>query len=213
MPRTIALLLALLAWPAMAIDLRLPFGGRWFVLQGGDTPNVNHHMAVRSQWYGLDFGKLGGPDERALSTPQPTSVEAFFSWGVPVQAPADGEVVVAVRDLPDNPLGVRDEARPAGNHVILRVAEHRYVVLAHFQKDSLSVRPGDKVVRGQPLGRCGNSGNSDFPHLQLHVQDKPSLFTGTGQNPRFIAMDVQMNGMTFRNVDWPLLRGLFVNPR
>jgi len=37
-----------------ANEYHLPFMGRWFVMQGGDTPNVNHHMDVVAQWYGLD---------------------------------------------------------------------------------------------------------------------------------------------------------------
>jgi len=27
--------------PESAKDLQLPFSGRWFVMQGGDTPNAN----------------------------------------------------------------------------------------------------------------------------------------------------------------------------
>jgi hypothetical protein len=54
---------ALLTSTALSVhaqDLTLPFQGRWFVAQGGDTPNVNHHMAVQAQWYGIDFAKVGG---------------------------------------------------------------------------------------------------------------------------------------------------------
>ena len=29
---------------SLAQELALPFEGRWFVLQSGDTPNMNHHM-------------------------------------------------------------------------------------------------------------------------------------------------------------------------
>ena len=35
------------------------------------------------------------------------------------------------------------------------------------------VRPGDQVVAGQQLARCGNSGNSTEPHLHFQVMDHP----------------------------------------
>ncbi len=40
---------------------------------------------------------------------------------------------------------------------------------AHLRKDSLSVSPGQKVVRGQVVGGVGSSGNSMIPHLHFGV--------------------------------------------
>ena len=34
---------------------------------------------------------------------------------------------------------------------------------------------GDDVRRGQVLGRVGDSGNSDAPHLHLQVQNNPTF--------------------------------------
>ena len=104
---------------AAAQEYRLPFDGRWFVMPGGDTPNVNQHMSVAAQWFAVDFAKVGGSSGRELTrrTP-PTTVEDFFSWGEPVLAPADGQVVSASDGLPDNPLGIKDAQHPAGNHVV-----------------------------------------------------------------------------------------------
>ena len=74
------------------------------------------------------------------------------------------------------------------------------------------MKTGDHVTRGQFLGRCGNSGNSDFPHIHLHVQDQPTLNMGNGINPVFSDINVELNGKLFENVAWPLIRGLFVVP-
>ena len=74
-------LLIVLASAAHAQQLRLPFDGRWFVVQGGDTPNVNQHMTERAQWFGLDFAKVGYPDQRGLSRPRPTKLADFYSIG------------------------------------------------------------------------------------------------------------------------------------
>lgn len=205
-------LLAVTAATAFAQDLRVPFTGRWFVFQAGDTLNVNHHMAVRAQWYGVDFARLGGPSGRELSTPRPTRLEDFFCWNQPVLSPVQGQVSAVVGQLPDNPLGSKDTERPAGNHVVIVTPQGRHVVVAHFRQGSVRVEPGQRVEAGQALGRCGNSGNSDFPHVHVHVQDGPGP-DATGQNPVFSGLDVELNGRRFDDVTWPLIRGLFVTAR
>jgi hypothetical protein len=206
-------LFLLVGFPASAQDFQLPFNGRWFVMQGGDTPNVNQHMTVGAQAFGVDFAKVGGPSQRQLTLGTPSKVEDFFSWGEPVLAPAAGTVVSVVNDRLDNPLGTKDAEHPAGNYLVIRIAEQRFVYLAHMQRGSVSVKAGDAVKRGQRVGLCGNSGNSDFPHIHLHVQDTPDLNMGRGQNPIFGPINVELTGKQFMGVTWPLIRGLFVwNP-
>ena len=41
---------------------------------------------------------------------------------------------------------------------------------AHFQRGSVAVKAGDRVQRGQLVGKCGNSGNSSEPHLHYQLQ-------------------------------------------
>jgi len=195
---------------APAQDYRLPFSGRWFVMQGGDTLNVNEHMRVTAQWYGVDFAKVGGPSLRAVVKTTGLSVTDFYSWGEPVLSPVDGEVIAIVDGLTDNELGTKDENNPAGNHVAIRTANNRYVYLAHLKRGSITVKPGQHVKSGQSIGNCGNSGNSDFPHIHMHAQDTARFNSGTGQNIEFAGISVEMTGKQFHNVTWPLIRGMFV---
>jgi hypothetical protein len=58
-----------------------------------------------------------------------------------------------------------------GNHVIIDTGNGTYVVYAHLQRDSLEVAVGDRVSVGDKLGLVGNSGNTDAPHLHIHVMD------------------------------------------
>lgn len=191
---------------------QLPFKGRWFVMQGGDTPNVNQHMSVKAQWYGIDFMKVSGPGERAIVKTDGYTLEDYYSWGEEVLAPISGEVIAVVNDMPDNPLGKKDAINPAGNHVEVKTSSNVYVFLAHFQKGSITVKKGDHVSVGQSLGKCGNSGNSDGPHIHMHVQDGPTLNQGKGQNILFKNMNVELTGKLFENVEWPVIQGLFVWP-
>ena len=192
------------------LEYRLPFAGRWFVTSAGDTVNVNHHMRTRPQWYGMDFMKAGEPNGRGIRKTRGKTVEDYYGWNEAVLAPVAGEVVAIMDGLPDNRIGYKDEKRPAGNHVIIKAAADRFVFVAHFKNGSVKVRAGQKVAAGQELGRCGNSGNSDCPHIHLHVQDGPTLNEGQGQNVIFKRINVELTGKQFEGVDWPLIRGLFV---
>lgn len=60
----------------------------------------------------------------------------------------------------------------AGNFVIIEhtIDNTRYLTLyAHLRKGSLTVEPGQKVLRGQHLGDVASSGNSQIPHLHFGV--------------------------------------------
>jgi hypothetical protein len=210
MKALLASAMLLLAAQIPAQEFHLPFGGRWFVMQGGDTPNVNQHMSTRAQWYGVDFLKVGGPSQRSLVKTDIATREDYYSWGEPVLAPVAGTVEAVVDGLPDNPLGKKDAQNPAGNHVVIRAATNCFVFIAHLQKGSVAVKAGDPVKPGQRLGQCGNSGNSDAPHIHMHAQDTPKLNTGNGQNMIFKGINVELTGKKFEGVDWPLIRGLFV---
>lgn len=60
----------------------------------------------------------------------------------------------------------------AGNFVVVEhiLDNTRYLSLyAHLRKGSLTVAPGQNVVRGQNLGDVASSGNSQIPHLHFGV--------------------------------------------
>lgn len=210
MKTVISLGLMLFASNGRAQEFHLPFMGRWYVTQGGDTPNVNLHMELPAQWYGIDLMKVAGQSQREVCGTAPHTVKDYYSWGEPVLAPVDGKVISMVDGLPDNALGTKDPLNPAGNHVVIAATRDKYIFIAHLQQGSVRVKPGQHVVAGQDLGRCGNSGNSDRPHIHMHLQDTPILNQGQGQNMIFKGINVELSGRIFKKVDWPLIRGLFV---
>jgi murein DD-endopeptidase MepM/ murein hydrolase activator NlpD len=63
-------------------------------------------------------------------------------------------------------------AQLAGNHVMVQVPHGPVVALCHLRQGSLRVRVGDSVRVGEPLGQCGNSGNSTEPHVHLQAIDR-----------------------------------------
>jgi hypothetical protein len=157
--------------------LRLPFHDEWFVFWGGRTIEQNYHAAVPEQRFAYDFVIVReGTSHRGEGMRE----SDYFCWGQPVLSPARATVVSLERLLADNPPGVMDAANPAGNHIILDLGESEYALLAHLKANSITVEAGDRVEQGQPLGECGNSGNTSEPHLHFHLQDHPEFGEGSG---------------------------------
>ena len=55
-----------------------------------------------------------------------------------------------------------------------------FAVYAHLQLRSIQVKIGDRLHRGDVLGRLGNTGNSSNPHLHFHITDRPSALASNG---------------------------------
>jgi murein DD-endopeptidase MepM/ murein hydrolase activator NlpD len=100
----------------------------------------------------------------------PERLESYPAFGATLRAPADGKVVRAVDANPDMAIGESDAKSPVGNHVVIEIAPARYVLLAHLRRGSVAVKQGQAVRAGDPVGQCGNSGNTSQPHLHLQVQ-------------------------------------------
>ncbi len=109
--------------------------------------------------------------------------ESWATYDQPVLAVADADVVAAADTFPDR---VPDAPKPVtieqadGNYVILRLAEGVYAFYAHLKPGSVGVHPGDRVRKGQPIARTGNSGSSTGPHLHFQLMDRPSALVADG---------------------------------
>ncbi len=158
--------------------LRLPFEGEWLVFWGGRTVEQNYHAAVKDQRFAYDLLVV---ENGKSHTGDGKSNEQYFCWGKEILSPGSGTVVTVVSNLPDNPPGVMDPKNPPGNHVILDLGNKEYALLAHLQRGSVSVDEGEEVRPGQPIGRCGNSGNTSEPHLHFHLQDRKNFGKGNGK--------------------------------
>ncbi len=187
-----------------------PFEGQWFVVWGGDTPELNYHHESRAQRYAFDFIVH---DEDGQSHRGDGSKNAdFYAFGLPVLAPADGVVTDVITGVRDNSPGSMNPIFAGGNAVVIRHQENEVSVLAHFQQGSICVKPGERVKRGQVLGRCGNSGNSSEAHIHFHVQNTPILQDGTGLRCAFQKVTVTRDGKTEIREDYMPIKGDRVAP-
>ncbi|MCE4054844.1 peptidoglycan DD-metalloendopeptidase family protein [Pseudomonas sp. Au-Pse12] len=89
--------------------------------------------------------------------------------GTPIIA-ARGGVVVKT----ENAQNGRGD-NPAGNFVRVLHDDGTMGVYLHLKQGSVSVREGQRVAVGSPLGLSGNTGNSSGPHLHFVVQRNTGL--------------------------------------
>lgn len=184
--------------PALAVSTNTPVvlgapvrGSGW--LAANALSNSSDHrraiavvdgMARIAQRYAIDFVKLDAQGRAFRGDAQQNGNWAGF--GTEILAVADGIVETASDGLPDNqpgsPPGYRvTPSTIGGNHVVLLLPSGHRVFYGHLRAGSLRVKPGDTVRRGQVIGELGNSGQSDAPHLHIHVSDAPSPLAADGQ--------------------------------
>jgi hypothetical protein len=159
--------------------LHLPFEGEWYVIQGGRTVAENYHAAYPEVRFACDFVRV-----KDYSTHQGDgrANPDYYCFTAAVVAPGPGTLTVAEDGHPDCKPGQQDKAHPKGNHVIIDHGNGELSFLAHFRNGTIAVKVGDRVVAGQKLGQCGNSGNTSEPHLHYQLQNQageclPAQFT------------------------------------
>ncbi|HEY9464052.1 MAG TPA: M23 family metallopeptidase [Vicinamibacterales bacterium] len=166
-------------------------GGDWLAANGPSNTSVHRrallvvngtpHIAQR---FAIDWIKIG-PGGRIAHDDRSRN-ENWFGYGEEVLAVADGTVVATKDGIPENVPMSDTRAVPitldtiVGNVVVVDIGNGRYATFAHLIPKSLRVSVGAKVRRGQVLGRLGNSGNSDAPHLHFHITDGPSAMGSEG---------------------------------
>lgn len=125
------------------------------------TPQDTLHWPVEGGRYGRGFGYVRAhlPDVRH------DGVDITAPIGTPVGAAATG--LVAYAD---------DGVRGYGNTVILVHPDGSSTLYAHL--DSIAVRPGALVSRGQTIGTVGETGRARGPHLHFELRIR-----GQARNP------------------------------
>ena len=162
-------------------DLALPFNEEWYIAGAGrDHENGLHHFVSRGvgQRYAIDaYIKVDG----STYSRDGKENEDYYCFGKTLIAPAEGKVVGVVNHEDDIAPGANyDGDNAAGNYVIIDHLNGEYSQVAHFMKGTIVVNVGENVVKGQELGKSGNSGSSTEPRLHYHIQNSPKSTSGLG---------------------------------
>ena len=137
-----------------------------------------------AQRFAIDWMRLD--DAGRIVHGDESDVHNYTCYGADVLAVADGTVFETLNDLEDQKPGTLPDPKTItlqnvdGNHVVLDLSGGVFAFYAHLQKGSVRVKAGDRVKRGQLLGKLGNTGNTSAPHLHFHLMDGPSVLGSNG---------------------------------
>lgn len=114
------------------------------------------------------------------------AVDFAMPVGSAVHAAREGMVIdVSFRNFR---TGTSPELRSEANYVQILHDDGTSAVYAHLQMDTVRVRPGQRVARGEYIANSGNTGFSTGPHLHFVVlrnaglknESVPVAFAGAG---------------------------------
>jgi len=115
---------------------------------------------------------IGQAFDGEFSHNQPDSrhaVDVAMPVGTPVHAARGGEVMDVARYFHRAGDNMAHHG-PRANYIRILHDDGSMAVYAHLDYEGVYVRPGQRVARGQRIGRSGNTGFSTGPHLHFSIQ-------------------------------------------
>ncbi len=176
------------------IRYSLPFEGEWTIVNGCFTKEFSHSWDIPTQRYAYDFIMMDESGKSYIGDSK--KVESYYCYDKAILSPADG-VVIEIANESDDSLIIGNgklfsrAKNIAGNYIVIKHSENEFSTLAHLKRDSMVVKVGDRIQRGQKIATCGNTGNSSEPHLHFQVQDGVSFYNSAGLPIRF--SDIKLN--------------------
>ncbi len=180
------------------ITIDLPLRGKWFV-EVSPADRVPSHgtdkfgLSYAFDFVQVDWQKAEHPTHDKSKLDYFTKgipLESYYCFGKAVYAPFTGEVITVEKSMldgekatwfSDQTSAIRNSLffdpkkdgfkSIAGNYVILKKEDKIYAVFAHLQKGSVTVNTGDRIQKGEIIGKVGHSGNSTEPHLHFHLMN------------------------------------------
>lgn len=158
--------------PTTGMNLTFPLqSGEFYISSGGNTSVVNNHFRSfpNSQQFAIDINELNSLGS-VTSRPFAQESEKHMIYGRDIHCPCEGEVIDRMIDVPDNTTSSMqvDHSYGRGNYLDIR-CDDLIVSLSHMQEGSVLPEIGAQLKPGQILGKVGNSGFSQEPHLHIQV--------------------------------------------
>lgn len=158
-------------------SIQLPFWGEWTVSQGHNGEHT-HKEEWENAWDFVITDETGRQFKGEGDLPN-----EYYCYEKDVIAPADGEIEQIIDGIEDNIIGDINLENNWGNSVVIRHNNMLFSQVSHLKKDSIKVKPGERIKKGTLIARVGNSGRSPYPHLHFQFQSSPFVGSRTISYP------------------------------
>lgn len=99
-------------------------------------------------------------------------------YGKDIMSPVSGTIIGIDNDEYDIEPGSDSFTSLLGNYIFIKIDKtNTYMILAHLQKGSITVKENSHVDEGTIIGKVGNSGTTSEPHLHIQHQRNNPLHT------------------------------------
>lgn len=156
------------------------------VISEGNSLALNAHFIASSsplgfqEMHSVDFVKVRSNGFRTRSwqlSSQPKDIAEYLIYNEPVFAPCTGSVQEMKNNQADHPAGGQYRDKLGVNFVRLRCGKVD-INLVHLKRGSIEVSVGQSLTTGDFIGKVGNSGNTEEPHLHIQAQTIPTPESG-----------------------------------
>ena len=161
---------------SLSIPIKCNYGHNCFIQNYVDIKSSNNHQDY--QCGKLSYNKHKGTDFRLIDYRQ-------MNEGVDVVASESGKII-AVRNNEDDFKFLNSgykaiKNKECGNGVVIDIGDGYELQYCHMLKNSIRVKKGQIVKKGDIVGQVGMSGKSEFPHLHISLKKNSKVidpFTG-----------------------------------
>lgn len=183
----------------------LPFFGEWKVSQGFSGEHTH-----KEDWkYAWDFVVTDKDGSQFVN--DGLRLEDYYCYGLPVIAPLNGEVVKIVSSIHDNEPGEVNLKQNFGNTIVISHHYGLFSSISHLKIDSVTVKEGDRVKKGEIIGSCGNSGRSPYPHIHFQFQLNDKVGEKTHKFPFSHFIEKQNSSWVLKTFDYPKENAIIQN--
>lgn len=172
------------------VDVSRPWSFEVYYHGAVGDPSAAHRPAelyripfARSTTYRVSQAYPGGLTHKDPSNQH--AIDFAMPVGTMVYAARSGVVIDIATNFFTSGTDLKKDGRSA-NLVRMLHDDGTMAIYAHLHWDSIRVRPGDRVQRGEYIAKSGNTGFSTGPHLHFDVQRNAGM--------KIISLPVQFEG-------------------
>jgi murein DD-endopeptidase len=132
--------------------------------------------------YAIDFIKIDSSGKYANG--DENIIKNWIGYGADVLSVADGTVSSIKNDFTESPTLSEhpnySSEMATGNYISIKIGNKQFAFYEHLQPNSIKVKVGQRIKKGEVIASLGFTGQTTGPHLHFHIADKDSPLEAEG---------------------------------